>query len=87
VQREFLEKRGEGVNHLGFVVEDLEGAVSRLTERGFRVVSRGRVAHGGAFAYFDTDRVGGIIFELIKLPESGEDGETRSAVADAGDRP
>ncbi len=86
VQREFLETRGEGVNHLGFVVEDLDGAVSALTERGFRVVSRGKVAHGGAFAYFDTDQVGGIIFELIKLPERGEEGETGSGAANAGER-
>ncbi len=67
-QREFLERRGEGVNHLGFVVDDLEEAVAKLVETGFRVVSRGRVAGGGGFAYMDTDRVGGVIFELIKLP-------------------
>ena len=72
LQREFLETRGEGVNHLGFVVEDLEGEVARLITRGFRVVSRGTVAGGGAFAYLDTDRVGGVIFELMRLPHNDQ---------------
>ena len=70
MQREFLERHGEGVNHLGFVVEDLEEEVSKLVAKGFRLVSRGKVQGGGAFVYLDTDRVGGVIFELMQVSDA-----------------
>ena len=68
VQREFLERQGEGINHLAFLVEDLETETARMAERGFTVISSGRTLGGTVFAYFDTDRVGGIVVELIQRP-------------------
>lgn len=68
VQREFLEVHGEGINHLAFLVEDLDTEVAKMTERGFTVISSGRTLGGSAFAYFDTDGIGGIVFELIQRP-------------------
>jgi len=68
VQREFLEKRGEGVNHLGFLVDDLDREVARLLEQGFGVISSGKLADGLVYAYLDTDKIGGIVFELIQPP-------------------
>ena len=68
VQREFLEKHGEGVNHLAFLVDDLEREVVKLAEKGFRVISSGRLADGLVYAYLDTDKVGGIVFELVQPP-------------------
>lgn len=70
VQKEFLDTHGEGVNHLGFLVDDLHREVARLVEKGFRVISSGKLADGLAFAYLDTDRIGGIVFELIQPPRS-----------------
>lgn len=35
----FLRKRGGGLHHLCFEVDDIEGASSHLVERGFRMVS------------------------------------------------
>lgn len=66
VQREFLEKHGEGVNHLAFLVDNLEREIARLGEKGFRVISSGRLANGLVYAYLDTDKIGGIVFELIQ---------------------
>ncbi|HSB72953.1 MAG TPA: VOC family protein [Candidatus Methylomirabilis sp.] len=68
VQREFLDRHGEGVNHLAFLVEDLDREVARLGEKGLRVISSGRLANGLVYAYLDTDRIGGIVFELIQPP-------------------
>ena len=68
VQREFLEKHGEGINHLGFRVEDIEAETAKLVAKGFRVISSGKTMAGGAFVYLDTDKVGGIVFELIRPP-------------------
>ncbi len=68
VQMEFLESRGEGISHLGFFVGHLDKAVPKLVEKGFKVILGGRFAGGGGFAYFDTDKVGGVIFELVQWP-------------------
>lgn len=68
VQKEFLENHGEGIDHLGFLVGDVEQEVAKLVEQGFRVISSGKTTSGGVFAYLDTDKVGGIVFELIQLP-------------------
>ena len=66
VQKEFLESRVEGINHLAFFVDDLEKEVSKLVEKGFKVISSGKRVGGGGFAYLDTGRVGGVIFELTQ---------------------
>jgi methylmalonyl-CoA/ethylmalonyl-CoA epimerase len=68
LQREFLERRGEGINHLGFYVDDLDKEVAKVMEKGFKPISTGKFPGGGGFAYFDTDKVGGVMFELIEWP-------------------
>ncbi|RMA66045.1 methylmalonyl-CoA epimerase [Ulvibacter antarcticus] len=35
----FIEKRGEGVHHIAFAVDDIEAEVKRLKESGFRVLN------------------------------------------------
>ena len=37
IQKEFLETRGEGINHLGFLVDDIEKETAKLVEKGFKV--------------------------------------------------
>ena len=71
VQREYLERRGEGVNHLGFLVDHLDEEVAQLTEKGFQVISSGKTIDGGASAYLSTDKIGGVIFELIQEARNG----------------
>jgi len=66
VQKEFLETKGEGINHLGFFVDDIDKEVAKLVGKGFKVISSGKFVGGGGFAYFDTAKVGGVIFELIQ---------------------
>jgi len=64
IQKEFLEKRGEGLHHLGFLVKDLEAEVAKWQKLGFSVLQRSKEP---LFAYMDTDRIAGVIFELIQL--------------------
>jgi hypothetical protein len=71
VQSHYLGKHGEGINHLGSVVEDCQKVVSALVEKGFQVIASGKIAGGGEFAYIDTDRAGGVVFELIQAPCAG----------------
>ncbi|MFC1956651.1 VOC family protein [Chloroflexota bacterium] len=70
VHREFLEKHGEGISHLGFFVDDLDKEVAKLVAKGFKVVTRGKFVGGGGLAYLDTDKAGGVFFELIQFPPS-----------------
>ena len=59
---EFLDRHGEGLHHLGFFVDDLEGEVNNLLAQGAGILSSGP----GIYAYLDTGSPGGIIFELIR---------------------
>lgn len=68
IQKEFLEKKGEGINHLGFFVDDIDEEEARLTKQGFRVLANGRRPTGGGFTYFETDAIGGVLLELIERP-------------------
>jgi 4-hydroxyphenylpyruvate dioxygenase-like putative hemolysin len=68
VQADYLATHGEGINHLGFIVKDCQATVRRLREQGFRVVAGGKIPGGGEFAYFDTDKTGGIVFEVVQPP-------------------
>ena len=68
IQNEFWEKCGEGINHLGFNVDDLEKEVAKLEKRGFKVAADGKLNGVRRFAYMDTDKVGGVLFELIQQP-------------------
>jgi len=64
--REFLERRGEGVQHIAFFVDDLDSALSRVAEMGIEVLQMGRRPGGGGYALLDTDAVGGVIIELVQ---------------------
>ena len=68
VQKQFLETKGEGINHLGFFVDDLEKEVAKLVRKGFKVINSVKYVGGGGVAYLDTDRIGGVCFELIQRP-------------------
>ncbi len=66
--QEFLDTHGEGINHLGFFVDDIEKETAKMEEKGFTPIYASRFQNGGGAAYFDTGKVGGILFELIQWP-------------------
>ena len=68
IWKEFLDAKGEGVHHLGFLVDDIEKEEAELVEKGYSVLYRSRFKGGGGAAYFDTGKVGGVLFELIQWP-------------------
>ncbi len=68
IQKKFLETRGEGINHLGFFVNDFEKEVAGLVRKGFKVIQTHKYVGGGGIAYFDTGEIGGVLFELIQWP-------------------
>ena len=63
----FLEKRGEGLHHLGFFVEDIEKELARLEKGGIKVLERGTVLGVAKFAHLDTEKILGVVLELIQF--------------------
>ena len=68
VQQEFLDSRGEGVNHIAFHVDDLAREKAKLVEKGIPVVFSVKDEEGD-MAYFDARKVGNILIELIQPPK------------------
>jgi methylmalonyl-CoA/ethylmalonyl-CoA epimerase len=61
-----IEKRGEGVHHVCFKVDDIEAEVARLRARGFQFVGAApRPGAGGAVvAFIHPKSAGGVLIEL-----------------------
>ncbi len=71
--REFLEQKGEGIQHLGFFVDNLGEAVKNLTAEGSTVLLTSQHKGGGGVCYLDLEAAG-LIVELVqrgsKLPQT-----------------
>lgn len=68
VQQKHLDSRGEGLNHVGFQVGDLDKELAELTKKGMQVILRVKRKTGGGVAYLDTQSEGGVIFEIVQPP-------------------
>jgi len=62
----YLERRGEGVHHLCFEVEDLEAAMDRCREAGLRLIDSRprRGAQGKRVAFLHPKSTHGVLIEL-----------------------
>ena len=74
--KDFLEKKGEGVYHLGFAVDDVNHSEAELKKLGLRVISSGRREDGSGFSYLDTAGKGGVTLLIRKSP-GGKKNETK----------
>jgi catechol 2,3-dioxygenase-like lactoylglutathione lyase family enzyme len=70
IHEAFLKEKGEGLHHIGFRVKDLNRTMDLARSRGFQVTQHFRREDGSGFAYLDSDKTGGVIFELIVYPAS-----------------
>ena len=66
--KDFLEKRGEGVYHLGFAVEDIDGSEAEVKSLGLGVISSGRRENGSGFSYLDTADKAGVTLLIRQSP-------------------
>ena len=62
----YIEKRGEGVHHLAFLVEDLETEIERLEAEGFSFLSTTpkEGADGKLIVFLHPKTTGGVLVEL-----------------------
>ena len=67
----FIDKRGEGIHHLSFVVEDIGKELDRLKAEGFQLVDeKPRIgADGYAIAFLHPKTTNGVLIELCQRTE------------------
>lgn len=63
--QEYLDSKGEGIQHVMFAVDDLQKEIDRLTQKGAKVLLKATFDNG-SLAYIDLD-VGGFIIELVQM--------------------
>lgn len=66
--RKFIDKRGQGVHHLAFRVENLEEKLAALKEQGVALIDeKPRYGAGGAkIAFIHPKAAGGVLIELCE---------------------
>ena len=64
----FLDRRGEGVHHVGYAVPDVAAAVAELRDRGFEVIDPApRIGSGGTtIAFLHPKSMQGVLVELVE---------------------
>jgi methylmalonyl-CoA/ethylmalonyl-CoA epimerase len=65
-QQEFMDKRGEGIHHIAFTVDDFEKELSNLTEKGAEILQIARLENNCGACYLDMG-IADLVFELEKL--------------------
>ncbi len=68
----FLEKRGPGIHHIAFEVDDVDAAVRELLAKGVRMIDQAprSGAHGCRIAFIHPAETGGVLMELCQSPSS-----------------
>ena len=69
----FIEKRGEGIHHIAFSVEDITAEVARLKSEGFQAISEQpkRGADNKLVFFFHPKSTNGVLIELCQDIKNG----------------
>ncbi len=65
LHREYLDEKGEGIQHVMFAVDDFDKETAELTAKGCEVVLRANMPTGRRIAYVDL-KTGGLFVELVQ---------------------
>ena len=66
----FLEKRGEGLHHLAFEVDDVDAALKEAAGKGVRLIDReGREGAAGRIGFLHPKSLNGVLVELVQPRE------------------
>ncbi|KAB2826847.1 MAG: methylmalonyl-CoA epimerase [Candidatus Dadabacteria bacterium] len=65
----FLEKRGEGIHHICFLVDDIEAALERLKKEGVRLIDESPRpgAYHSRVAFIHPKATNGVLIELAEI--------------------
>lgn len=66
--KEFLDSKGEGVQHIAFAVDNLDDETAKLVAKGVSIIVKGKApaAFASITAHFDTSQVGDFAIQLIQ---------------------
>lgn len=69
----FLAKRGGGIHHLAWRVDDVAAAIAELVSRGVAMIDSAPRpgAHGTRIAFVHPKSTGGVLMELVEEPRGG----------------
>ncbi len=69
----FIEKRGEGIQHLAFAVDDLPASLSEMESQGVQLIDKEPRpgAHGAQIAFLHPKSTGGVLIELCREKDGG----------------
>jgi methylmalonyl-CoA/ethylmalonyl-CoA epimerase len=65
----FMAKRGEGMHHVAYQVDDIETSLADLAARGIRLIDLAprRGAHGWRIAFIHPEACNGVLTELVEV--------------------
>jgi len=66
--KDHLEKKGEGVYHLGFEVDDINATDCKIKALGLEVLASGRRENGSGFSYLKTESEAGVVLLVRQSP-------------------
>ncbi|MDO5540289.1 MAG: VOC family protein [Eubacteriales bacterium] len=64
--KNFLDKYGEGIHHLGWKIEDVNEAEKLFQSKGYKEIQSGNWGEG-EYHYFDTKQTLGFVIEVLKF--------------------
>ena len=69
VMRKFIEKKGEGIHHISFEVDDIEAELAELKARGVQLIHEKPYfnAHKNLVAFINPKSARGVLVELIQI--------------------
>lgn len=72
----FVEKRGPGIHHIAFRVDDIRGKLAEMKEKGVRLIDEEpRTGAGGCLvAFIHPSSTGGVLLELVQRPDDAGQG-------------
>lgn len=70
VMSKYIQKRGEGIHHIAYEVEDIDAALEELKAKGVKLVDeKARPgAHGARVAFLHPKATNGVLTELVEYP-------------------
>ncbi|MEW6266537.1 MAG: methylmalonyl-CoA epimerase [Thermodesulfobacteriota bacterium] len=71
VMAQYVAKRGEGIHHIAYEVEDIDEALAELKAKGVRLVDQEARpgAHGARIAFIHPKDTYGVLTELVEYPK------------------
>ena len=68
----FLESRGEGIHHIALEVDDINGGLKEMEEKGVRLIDKeGREGAAGQIGFLHPKSVNSVLVELVEPREEG----------------